>query len=276
MTSSAAWTSADTSYQIFDVISVNQGRRVVFHQQYLLAIRLKMVTAASEESRAFIKCCAKIGYTASETYKLLQKAGSTSDMKRATVFKWFSRFKEGRESLRDDKRGGRPMVINATLVTSVKEFIEEDRRRTVREAAEAIDTSYGTVRTILHDYLNMNRICARWVPKLLSTDEQNRRVDVSRQFLRRHAREGDEFLKRIITCDETWLWLFDPETKQQSSQWRETSSPPPTKARVSKSGGKYMFVMFADREGMLLCHAVPPTATVNSDYYSKVNNLKFP
>ena len=128
------------------------------------------------------------------------------------------------------------MVINATLVTSVKEFIEEDRRRTVREATEAIDTSYGTVRTILHDYLNMNRICARWVPKLLSTDEQNRRVDVSRQFLRRHAREGDEFLKRIITCDETWLWLFDPKTKQQSSQWRETSSPPPTKARVSKSG----------------------------------------
>ena len=92
----------------------------------------------------------------------------------------------------------------------------------------------------------------------------------SRAFLRRYQREGDGFLDRIITTDETWMWLYDPETKDQSAVWTKCGSAPPEKARVSKSGGKYMFVMFADRNGMLLRHAVPNGTTVNAAYYSKV------
>ena len=78
------------------------------------------------------------------------------------------------------------------------------------------------------------------------------------------------FLDRIITCDETWLWLSYPETKQQSTQWTDKESETPKKARVAKSGGKFMFIMFTDRQGMLLSHAVPQRVKVNSQYYSKV------
>jgi len=108
------------------------------------------------------------------------------------------------------------------------------------------------------------------VPRLLKDHEKERRVHDSRAFLRRFEREGDEFLSRIITTDETWLWFYDPETKQQSAVWKRTGSPPPKKARVSKCGGKYMFIMFADSRGMILQHAVPSNKTVNADYYSKV------
>ena len=45
------------------------------------------------------------------------------------------------------------------------------------------------------------------------------------------------------------------------------------KARVTKSGGKTMFIMFADMQGMNLMHAVPKGATVNAGYYSKVIKL---
>ena len=89
----------------------------------------------------------------------------------------------------------------------------------------------------------MNRLCARWVPRLLTAEERERRVAVSKQFLRRNTREGDMFLDRIITCDETWLWLFDPETKQQSMLWTDRESETPKKAKVAKSGGKFMFIM---------------------------------
>ncbi|MES9881797.1 MAG: hypothetical protein ABW185_13045 [Sedimenticola sp.] len=74
----------------------------------------------------------------------------------------------------------------------------------------------------------------------------------------------------IITTDETWLWHFDPERKAQSEVWKTPNSPPPKKARVSKSGGKHMFVFFMDRKGMILCHAVPEGQNVNAAYYSKV------
>ena len=38
-------------------------------------------------------------------------------------------------------------------------------------------------------------------------------------------KEGDAFLNRIITTDKTWLFYYDPETKQQSSQWKSSDSP---------------------------------------------------
>ena len=57
----------------------------------------------------------------------------------------------------------------------------------------------------------------------------------SKTFLRRYEKEGDDFLNRIITTDETWLFYYDSETKQQSSQWKSNDSPPPRKARMSRS-----------------------------------------
>ena len=45
--------------------------------------------------------------------------------------------------------------------------------------------------------------------------------------------------------------------KGQSAVWNRSGSPPPEKARVTKSGGKHMFIMFCNRRGMILQHAVP-------------------
>ena len=229
-----------------------------------------MVVPEVVETRAAIKFCVNLGHTPTETFNLLKIAGDAPAMKKSTVFKWHARFKQGRKSIEDDSRSGRAKAISDKLVTCVSDVVEKDRRQTVREISETVGSSYGTVRTILHDHLHMNRLCARWVPRLLTAEERERRVAVSKQFLRRNTREGDMFLDRIITCDETWLWLFDPETKQQSTQWTDKESETPKKARVAKSGGKFMFIMFADRQGMLLSHAVPQRVTVNSQYYSKV------
>jgi hypothetical protein len=96
------------------------------------------------------------------------------------------------------------------------------------------------------------------------------RTEASRQFLRKFIQSGIGFLDRIITTDETWFHYYDPETKQQSSQWENIDSPRPKKSKVSKSLGKYMFILFMDRKGMILTHAVPRGQTINADYYCKV------
>ena len=51
-----------------------------------------------------IKFCLKLGKNATETYRMLQIAFGPSCMNRASVFEWHKRFKEGRESVRDDGR----------------------------------------------------------------------------------------------------------------------------------------------------------------------------
>ena len=64
------------------------------------------------EERYAIKFCFKLGKNATETYGMLQTAFGASCMKRASVFEWHKRFKEGRESVRDDERCGRSKEVN--------------------------------------------------------------------------------------------------------------------------------------------------------------------
>ena len=59
------------------------------------------------EERYAIRFCFKLGKNARETYRMFQTAFGASCMNRPSVFEWCKRFKEGRESLRDDERCGR-------------------------------------------------------------------------------------------------------------------------------------------------------------------------
>ena len=56
------------------------------------------------EERYTIKSYFKLGKNARETYGILQTTFGASCMNRASVFEWHKRFKEGRESVRDDER----------------------------------------------------------------------------------------------------------------------------------------------------------------------------
>ena len=53
-----------------------------------------------EEERYAIKFCFKLGKNATETYGMLR----SSCMNRASVFEWHKRFKQSRESVRDNGR----------------------------------------------------------------------------------------------------------------------------------------------------------------------------
>ena len=52
--------------------------------------------------------------------------------------------------------------------------------------------------------------------------------------------------------------------------WKHTWSPSPVKARLSKSVGKVMSIIFCDTKGIELNHMVPEKTIVNGDYYSGV------
>ena len=64
------------------------------------------------EERYAIKFCFKLGKNSTETYGTLQTAFRQSCMNRALVFVWHKRFKEARESVRDDERCGRGNEVN--------------------------------------------------------------------------------------------------------------------------------------------------------------------
>ena len=66
-----------------------------------------------EEEQYAIKFCFNRGKKdTTVTYGMLQTAFRPSCMSRASVFEWHKRFKEGRESVRDDERYGRSKEVN--------------------------------------------------------------------------------------------------------------------------------------------------------------------
>ena len=65
-----------------------------------------------EEKRYAINFCFKLGKNATEKYGMLQTVFGLSCMNRASVFEWHKRFKEGTESVTDDKRCGRSKEVN--------------------------------------------------------------------------------------------------------------------------------------------------------------------
>ena len=81
------------------------------------------------EEQYAIKFCFKLGKNTTEKYGMLQTAFRPSCMNRASVFELHKRFKEGRESVRDDERCGRIKEVRTPeLIGQIKNFMDNDCR----------------------------------------------------------------------------------------------------------------------------------------------------
>ena len=82
-------------------------------------------------------------------------------------------FKMGRTSTTDELRSGHPIEVTIPeTIKNIHKIILADRRVKVSEMAETAGISTKQVRKILHEDLSMAKLCARWVLRLL-TPEQN-------------------------------------------------------------------------------------------------------
>ena len=219
------------------------------------------------EERYAIKFCFKLGKNATETYGMLQTAFWPSCMNQASVFEGHKRFKEGRESVRDDERWERSKEVRTPeLIGQIKNFMDKDCRVSIETISAQFDVSVGIVHTIIHEELKMWKICAKFVPRVLREDQKERYCHDSREMVKL-INLDPAVLDALVTCDESWIYSYDPETKRQSSQWKQGGSPRPKKARQSKSIHKLLMIPFFD---MIYMHWVPTGQTVNKKYSVKV------
>ncbi|GFT47727.1 histone-lysine N-methyltransferase SETMAR [Trichonephila clavipes] len=102
-------------------------------------------------------------------------------------------------------RAGRPSASDETIA-KVEAAMLEDRRTTVRELCEKdSEVSKTTIDKILTEHLGYSKVCARWVPKMLTADHKRQRVEAAQEFLAFHGTTEEEFLDSIVTGDETWV-----------------------------------------------------------------------
>ena len=79
----------------------------------------------------------------------------------STIKKWAADFKRGRTILEVDLREGRPKsATTPEIIEQVHDKILDDRRIKLREIAETISISKERVGYILHEELDMEKLCA--------------------------------------------------------------------------------------------------------------------
>jgi len=150
-------------------------------------------------------------------------------------------FKHSDFSTCDAPHPGRPKTVTTPeIIDQIHELILENRRISAKSIAEQLGISRERVRSIIHEGLDMRKLSAKWAPKCPNADQKRQRCQSSEQILEFFRRDPNDFLSRLVTMDETWLYHYDPETKQQSMEWRHSDSPRPKKFRVQKSTGKVL------------------------------------
>jgi histone-lysine N-methyltransferase SETMAR len=125
---------------------------------------------------------------------------------------------------------------------------------TVRELTDEVGVSIGSVHTILTADLGLRRVSAKFVPKLLTVEQKQLRLEIALYMLD-YVESDSNFLNTVITGDESWAYGYDPETKAQSSQWRHPLSPRPKKARQVRSNVKVLLTFFFTPVGCCITNA---------------------
>ena len=171
----------------------------------------------------------------------------------ATVKKWVAQFKRGDFSTCDAPCPGRPKTVTTPDITDqIHELILDDRRISAKSIAKQLGISRERVGSIIHEDLDMRKLSAKWVRKWPNADEKHQRCQSSEQFVDFSRSDPNDLLSRLVTMDDTWLYHYDPETKQQSMEWRHSGSPRPKKIRVQKSAGKVLASILWDQDGTAL------------------------
>ena len=209
-----------------------------FHARVSLLTKFSINSAvmALEEQRAYIKICTLLGATPMDIKADLDTVYGSQAASYLTITRWFLRFKQGRESLEDDPHSGCPLsVFSEDDVTAIKYLLDEYALYTVDEISESLSINSSAVFMILKQRLGLRKICARWVPHLLSQAEKDRRVKITSELLQIYDGCDDKRLCEIVTGDETWISFFEPEGKENNKVWIGENRARPQIAHRSRS-----------------------------------------
>jgi transposase len=222
------------------------------------------------EQRLAIKFCFKAGKSATETLQMVNAAYGDQALSRSNVFRWYGRFRDGREDIEDDSRSGRPTECHSdNNVEKISQLLHQNRHLSLRMLADEVNIGKDTVRKIVVEDLRKRKICSRFVPNSSAPEQKDRRTTACRDLIAT-ADSDPDFFKKIVTGDETWCFAYDLTTKCQSAAWVGETSPRLKKLRFQESHVKTMLMIFSDWQGIIHKEFVLEGETLNKVYYKVV------
>ena len=137
-------------------------------------------TVTVEDQRSYIKIETLRGKKPTEIWSALHEICGEQTVGRSTVSHWATRFCEGRVTINNDPRTGRPKTsTDERSVKLVAVFLAEDCQVTCEEISQVTGISPTSVFCILTNDLQKRKICAPWVPHCLTAEQKQKRLKVA-------------------------------------------------------------------------------------------------
>ena len=180
-----------------------------------------------------------------QSQQWLEKFYGDSAPSKTTICRWYAEFKRGRTDTEDAERSGRPNeAVTPETINKVHQIVFENRKLKLREIADTLKISYGSVYAILHEHLSMRKLLSKWMPRSPTVDQKRQRVVDSERCLELFRRNKPNFLRRYVTMDETWIHHYTPELKQSSAEWTGVGEKRPKRPKAQIWAGKVMASVF--------------------------------
>ena len=207
------------------------------------------------ELRVYCKIRAQLGFPPTEIHADLRKVYGIDVLKYVIVCKWVRHFNDGRESIENDPRVGRPVsVLTEKNVATVKSLTVEDTRYTLQEIEEL-------------SCIHSSSVLKIWVPHLLTDEQKQSLVRLASQVIEKCDKCDPHRLEEIVTGDETWIYHFQPNSKAKNKVWVSSEGNRPLIARLCKTSNRMLYAIFFDSKGPVLQIPVPKGSSVTGKFY---------
>ena len=171
-----------------------------------------------EQFRTMIFYDWKIALTYKDCHTCLVQAwgGGSNAPSDHTVFNCFHEFQRNQFTLQHAPRPDRPSTsVTEHTIDAVRKIIEEDLHSTYQQRELILGISSMAISSIIHDYLNLRKVCAGWVPYTLADDQKQLRVQFCGHSLKRFEENRSGRVFDIRTGDESSFYHYDRELKEQ-------------------------------------------------------------
>ena len=220
------------------------------------------------EIRSYIKCRIRLNIDSKQIFNELCGTYGSQTISTRTVFRWVKAFKVGIFSVEDDTRPGRHKTsVTKANIAAIKIVVEQDARLSVKDTASCTGISEGSVKTILKKRFDLTKVCARWVPHLLTEEQKTQRLKCARELLKTYKGCNSRVISNLLTGDETWVHMLEPQRRADDGQWKRKDKKRPCIAKRTISSKKMLYAIFFNSSGPVVPVPCPSGHRVTGRFY---------
>ena len=222
------------------------------------------------EIRSYIKCRIRLNIDLKQIFHELCGIYGPQTISMRTGFRWVKVFKAGEFSVEHDTRPGRPKTsVTKANIAAVNIVVEQDARLSVKDIVSCTCISEGSVQTVLKfKRLDLRKVCARWVPHLLTEEQKTQRLKCARELLKTYKGCNSRVISNLLTGDEIWMHMSEPQRRADNKQWkRKDKKKRPCTAKRTISSKKMLYAIFFNSSGPVIQVPCPSGHTVTGRFY---------